>query len=492
MIRNLFKDLFKYLPGQVVPGIVGFISIPIITHLFPPDEYGNYALVMATIGVFSTIVGWLYFSIIRLYPKYERDKKLDEFYGTILKMAFISILLLSFIFSSVLLLLESHISAELWSLMWVGVLVFILISSFLVLIEFFRAKRQISWYSCFKVWHYIAAIGFGIVLIIAFNFGVDGLLWGYVLSLGIAFPMLWIISVGKVRIRSKNISIPLTSEIAKYGFPLVVGNLAAWILSLSDRYFLEFFRSSKEVGIYSASYNIAEHSILLIAALFALTSGSIIYQIWEKEGKKKSQEFVSMVTRYYLIVCIPAVVGLSLLAQPLISIMTAPEYHEGYVIVPFVTLGAFFFGLQQRFYAGINFYKKTHFIMFAIIASCLLNLGLNFLLVPKYGFIAAALTTVVSYAFLLVLMVVISRRFFIWEFPFKSLGKVICASAIMGLVVLYIVGNGLTSSTPLNLIVGICIGTVVYFLMLLLLRELQEKEIQELRAIKAKFKRRIG
>ena len=130
--------------------------------------------------------------------------------------------------------------------------------------------------------------------------------------------------------------------------------------------------------------------------------------------------------------------------------------------------------------------------MFAIITSSLLNLGLNFLLVPKYGFIAAALTTVVSYAFLLVLMVVISRRFFIWEFPFKSLGKVICASAIMGLVVLFIVGNGLTSSTLLNLIVGICIGTVVYLLMLLLLRELQEEEIQELRAIKAKFKRRIG
>lgn len=490
MIRNSFKDMFKYLPAQIVPGIVGFISIPIITRLFPPGEYGNYVLVMATISVFSTIVGWLSMSIIRFYPAYERDKKLGEFYGTVLKMTFISILVLSLIFSGVLLLLKSHISAGLCSLMWIGVPVFILTSCFLLLLEFFRAKRQISWYSGFKVWKSITAIGFGILLVIAFQFGVDGLLWGSVLSLVIAFPFLWKISVGKVRIRSKNISIPLTSDIAKYGFPLVIGNLAAWILSLSDRYILEFFRSSQEVGIYSASYGIAEHSILLIAALFALTAGSIEFNIWEKEGEKKSQEFVSKLTRYYLLACIPAVVGLSVLAKPAISVLTAPEYYGGHQIIPFVAFGAFLLGLQQRFHAGLVFYKKTRPIMFCIIVAGILNLALNILLVPKYGYMAAAATTLIGCAFLLVALVVVSRRFFIWKFPFKSLGKVVCASAIMGVVV-YTISNGLTSSTLLNLIVGICVGTVVYLLMLFLLREIQEEEIQELRAIRGKIRRRI-
>ena len=490
MIENLFKDLSKYLPAQIVPGIVGFISIPIITRLFPPGEYGTYVLVMATISVFSTIVGWLSMSIIRFYPAYERDKKLDEFYGTVLKMTFISILVLSFIFSSVLLLLKSHISASLYPLMWIGVPIFILTSCFLVLLEFFRAKRQISWYSGFKIWNCITAIGFGILLVIVFHFGVDGLLWGSVLSLVVAFPFLWKISAGKVPPHSKNISIPLTSEMAKYGFPLVIGNLAAWILSISDRYVLEFFRSSKEVGIYSASYGISEHSIMLIATLFALTSGSIVYNIWEKEGEKKSQEFLSELTRYYLLVCIPAVVGLSVLAEPLITILTGQEYHEGYKIIPLVASGAFFLGLQQRFYPGINLYKKTYLIMFSIIVTGLLNLGLNFLLVPQYGYPAAALTTLISYVFLLVLIVVVSRRFFIWEFPFKSLGKVICASAIMGVVV-YTVGNGLTSSTLLNFIISVCVGIVVYLLMLFLVREIREEEIQELRVIRGKIIRRI-
>ena len=64
---------------------------------------------------------------------------------------------------------------------------------------------------------------------------------------------------------------------------------------------------------------------------------------------------------------------------------------------------------------------------------------LNFLLVPKYGYIAGAFTNLVSYAVLLVLMKVVSRRFFVGKFPFKFLTKTSCASDAIGVaeVILY-------------------------------------------------------
>jgi len=312
------------------------------------------------------------------------------------------------------------------------------------------------------------------------------LLLGSILSLAIAFALLWKKAIEGVSISPKGISFPLISEMAKYSFPLVAGNLSAWIMSLSDRYILEFFRGSEEVGIYSASYAISEKSIMLLATLFMLASGPISMNIWEKEGKKKSQEFVSRLTSYYLMICLPAVVGLSVLARPLIGILIPEEYYEGYRIIPLVTCGAFFLGLQHRFQAGPLFHKRTHFIMFPIIASGLLNLGLNFLLIPKYGYMAATTTTLISYVFLLFLMITTSRRLFIWEFPFKSLVKISCASAMMGVVV-YFVGNNLTSSTLVNLFLGICLGLVVYFAMLFLLREPQKEEIQELRIVIGKI-----
>ena len=105
---------------------------------------------------------------------------------------------------------------------------------------------------------------------------------------------------------------------------------------------LEFYRGSHEVGIYSASYAVSEKSIMLLATLFLLAFGPISINIWEKEGKKKIQEFVSKLTRYYLIIRFPAILGLRVLARPVIKILTAQEYYEGYKIIPLVSLGDFF------------------------------------------------------------------------------------------------------------------------------------------------------
>ena len=184
-------------------------------------------------------------------------------------------------------------------------------------------------------------------------------------------------------------------------------------------------------------------------------------------------------------VCVPAVIGLSALSKPILNILTGEQYFEGYKIIPFVAAGVLFLGLQQTFHAGFLFSKRTSSITFAIVASGFLNVFLNMLFIPKYGYFAAAVTTLISYTFLLFLMIILSRRLFTWKFPFKSLAKVTCASASMGVVVYY-VGNSLTSSVFINLISAICVGVIVYLLMLLLLNEFSQEEIQIFNTLKQK------
>ena len=76
MNNGFVKDMLKYLPAQVVPGLVGLVSIPIVTRIFPPAEYGDYSLAAATVMVLSTLFGWLPTSVIRYYPVYEREGRL--------------------------------------------------------------------------------------------------------------------------------------------------------------------------------------------------------------------------------------------------------------------------------------------------------------------------------------------------------------------------------------------------------------------------------
>jgi len=191
MIKDLFKDTVQYLPSKVVPAIVGIIALPIITRLFTPADYGDYVLVIATISVLSTLAGWMNMSIVRFYPTYERDKKVPEFTDLTAKLTFLSFLAIFIIALCILIPLRSHISMNIYHLMGIGIIVFILTSLFGILLSFLRIKRKINWYSGLFVWKSITALVFGVSFVIFFHLGVEGLLWGTVASVGIALPFLW-------------------------------------------------------------------------------------------------------------------------------------------------------------------------------------------------------------------------------------------------------------------------------------------------------------
>ena len=492
MIRELIKDMAKYLPSVIVPAAMGVVAIPIYTRLFPPADFGNYALVIATVSILSNIsIGWLGNSIIRFHPAYEVEGGLGRFYDTVLKMALVSVAVISVIFLLVLFLGQGYMSSSLNSLMRLGVLVFIVSACFQVLLRFLQAKRQVTWYTSFSIWQNVMRIGLGVALVVVWHLGIEGLFWGFILATALALPWLWKRAVGKGISVKKGISLPITSELAKYGFPLVGGFLTFWVLSLSDRYILELFRGSQEVGIYSASYAVAQDTIFMLSGLFILASGPISMHIWEKQGVKASQEFLTKLTRYYLLIVLPATVGLSVLAGPIIDLMAAPGYYPGYRIVPLVAAGAFLLGLSNRFWAPLTYYKKTNLIFVCSIFPTLLNIGLNFLLIPRYGYMAAAATTFVSFALDLLLKVIVSRRFLIWEFPFNPLAKMACASAVMGVAVYYI-GNSLTPSVIINLPVAIIAGIIIYFVTFSLLRGLYSEEVEVLSSLIKRIIKSLG
>jgi O-antigen/teichoic acid export membrane protein len=474
--RDFVKDFINYVPSQIGPTIVSFISIPIITRIFSPEIYGNYSLVIPIIGILTTLFDWLPMSINRYHAIYDRDGEIEFFYSNAIKLSFISIMIETVLYLALLLLLKNVININLRYLFYVGIVVFIFTAIFTVLQYFLRMKREVKFYSIFAVWKSVASLGIGLTLIVLFDFSVDGLLWGMAISILIILPYLWLKAIEKHDVLKHKISIPLVKEMLRYSIPLVIGNISAWVIGLSSRYVLQYFKGGLDVGIYSASYNVASHTIMFINTMYDVASGPISYIIWEKEGVIKSKEYRTAITRYYLLGCIPAVMGLSALSLPMMQIMASYQYQEGYRIIPIVAISMFFLGFQGLFIPGFTYYKKTNFIPVAITISGALNLFLNFLFVPLYGYMAAAITTLLSYIVLSVLMVIRSRNFYKWDFPLQSLIKILVSSSIMAVIVYYI-GNGLTHFLWVNLLIGVVIGIIIYFGILILLKEFKRNEI---------------
>lgn len=473
------KDILKYLPSKVVPALLGLIFIPIITRLFEPNDYGSYVLVVAIVGLLSMIPGSLLGnSIIRFFPVYEEQNKLLSFYNTLIKEMIVCVLLIAVLFFIVIQVFKTNLSLNLYYLLFIGILLFIVTSIFLILLFLLNARQKSLTYTSYSIWKVGAGLTFGVLIVLFLNRGVEGLLWGSIIALIIAIPLLYRSAFGRVSVWKGAFSKSIAVEMTKYGAPLVIASFASWILSLSDRYIINLYRGNYEVGLYSASYTLAEQAIYMICDLFILAAFPLIVSLWEKEGREATQDYVGNLTRYYLLFSFPAALGLSVLSKPTIMVFTTSAYYEGHKIIPLISFGVFLLGLQLWNIIWLILYKKTNIAMYSVLSVGFLNIGLNFLLVPKYGYMASAVATFISYACLLLVMVIISKKFFVWKFPFKSLGRIICASSLMGIIVYYII-NKIAFSPLIKLLLGVCLGVLLYLGMLILLKELRWSEIRK-------------
>lgn len=406
MIRDLLKDLAKYVPSKVIPAVVGLIAIPLLTNLFAPDAYGDYRLVLATVVLFGTATGWLPSSIIRFYPAKEVEGTLGSFYANLIRFWAVSTLILSSIWVLILIVAQESISDRLHDLFWIGLAVLVTQSVFGVLAALVRSRRQINFYSLANMWRAIGALVSGLFFVFILDMGPEGFLWGMVVAGISIIPLFW-------RKASRGVSVEfdsgvdrrLASGMARYAFPLMLGSFAGWLLKLSDRFLIEAFATSSDLGIYSAAYGLAEQSIGVIIQLFHLPFVVMGNQIWERDGPEAAARFVSQVTRFFIVVALPGAVGISVLSRPLMTVMTGPEYLEGYRIMPWVASGMLLFGISQWFLAGFMFTKRMAFNTFGIVVGGVVNVALNLVLIPIYGYEAAAVTSLVGFGVVLVVII---------------------------------------------------------------------------------------
>jgi O-antigen/teichoic acid export membrane protein len=478
MLKDFLKDLVGYLPAKVVPGILGFVLIPVMTRLFDPGEYGQYVIVATTLSVLNIVAfDWIGPSITRFYAEYQRAKSLRVFNGTVIRLSLASIVAVSIVSYLLLFIFKGHLTNSLYHYLHIGLVILPLSIAFNTMAYMLYVKRQVKLYSLLIVWRQSGCILLGVLIVTILNLGVVGLLWGIAIGIGITLPFLARLTFKQIGI--KDYSKKLCRDIIMYGSPLIVTNLAAWILTLSDRYIIEHFRGSQEVGLYAISYTLADNSVNLIGSLVALASAPIVIGLWETQGIDDTRLFIHDMTKYYIILALPAAMGLSVLSEILVRLLTTSAFHRGYVIMPMVAASVFLYGLQRSFQLGLLFHKKTRLIMYILLSSGILNVLLNIMLIPKYGFIAAGYSVLISYLILTAMMIHFSRKYFTWKFPFGTLLRSTIAVVIMGLIVHYVLELTLGFPTA-GIVLSVGIGAIVYFCSLILMGEINRNTLNQL------------
>lgn len=417
----------------MLPGIFGVLILPVLTRLFSPEEYGIYTIVLTTVSVLTILsTEWIGPSAIRFYSHFEKQGNLGTFGTTLLWMGGVSVAVTASLAGVVIGLLGTRLHAD-RGYLYMGLALFVTTACASILLQVLVARRKATVYSFFSVWQQCVCVALGLCLAGFLSLGVKGMILATTVGIGVALPFLF--ARAFTGLTNGDFSRSAASAVMLYGFPLMITNLAAWGLHLSDRYVIQSVRGSHEVGLYAVSYSIADRSVSLILSLVALASGPIAMDLWEKQGAQQTRLFITKLTKYFLIIASPAAVGLSLLGEPVLRLLASPKYHEGYKIMPLIAASMFLLGLQRNFQLGLLFHKRTRTIMVILLVSSALNLALNLFLVPRWGFVGAGWSALVGYGLLALLVILTSRQCFVWSFPFDTLLRVLAALLLMGAVV---------------------------------------------------------
>ncbi|MGB7571821.1 MAG: oligosaccharide flippase family protein, partial [Methanothrix sp.] len=408
--------------------------LPLLTKNLPVSEYGVWIQISVTIGLVPAIaLLGLPYAMVRFLPSAKGRENIREIFYS---MAVI-ITLAGLAASVAIYLLAEPIASALFD----GRLIIVQYLSILVLLEclisipfgYFRGIQQIKKYSAFN----FLKVFFSLLLVIYFVLSGKGIV-GAVVGLLLA-DTLMLLAMISFMVLDLGVSFPRFKNIREhlaFGIPTIPGNLSSWIVNSSNRYVIGLLLGTTFVGYFSPGYTLGNMINLFIAPLSFILPAALAKHYDEHE-MDEVRVILGFSLKFFLALGIPAAFGLSLLSRPILNVLSTPEIAaRGYLITPFMALGALFLGAYAIVAQILVLEKNTALTGKIWIIAAILNLALGFLLITYTGIIGGAIATLVSFAFAFLTSNYYANRSIKIFFSLNFVAKSLAASMVMSFLLL--------------------------------------------------------
>jgi len=403
--NNFFKHSKNYLFAEFFNKGIVFLTIPIFTYLLTPEDYGVISIYAAVISILIVFMGLnIHVAIQRKYHEEEND--FNEFLGTnIVFFVILNILLILLFF------LSRNYLASFFAMDEDILFIAIIVSSFSVFLQvelsYLQTSQQSKKYVTILVIRNILLTLGAIVWIYILD---DNRYLGKIYSeLLIMFVMFIFVIHDIFKLSKFNFNIKFIKYSLSYGIPLIPHTLAGLILLLSDRIIINQLLGSYETGLYSFAFNVG-----MIMSVFVTSFNNAWIPIFYKYLKEKSYNVIQNSADNYVKIIFIVTLVLILFSKEIVIIIADDRYYESLKIVPIIIFGFTMVYLYTLF-ANYAFYRKrTGLISLFTLIAAAINIGLNYLFIPIYGYEAAAWTTLFSY-FILFLLHYVNVRYILKE-----------------------------------------------------------------------------
>ncbi len=397
--NKLVKSGIWYTIGTLFLQGLSFVTVPIFTRLLDESDFGIVTIYGNYLSIFMTIVSLGLISSVQR-GKFDFKEEYDEFLSSILFLGTISV--------GVWFIITLAFKGTIADILEInqGLVILLIVQCFFnFVVEFcnqkFTTQYKYKKFLSISISSAILNIVLSILMIQRLN---SNKYYGRIEAgaiVTIAYgSILYIITMTKGK---KFISREYWKYALAISIPLILHTLSAILLNSADTIMIKKFIGASEAGIYSFAYKIG----MILQIIWIAVNKAWVPWFFENMNTKNYKEIQEKVKYYIGLFSLISFI-LIFVSPEIGKVMGTKGYLTGLKLVPLIMLGYYFVFLYS-IPSNLEFYtKKTQYISAGTFMAALSNVILNYILIPRYGAVAAAWTTIISYILLFIYHYVIS------------------------------------------------------------------------------------
>jgi O-antigen/teichoic acid export membrane protein len=415
----LLRNSVIYILAKIIPAIMAFAALSLYTRFLSPSEYGVYTLIFTgTVFLHNVIFNWLPSGTLRFWSNKSYDQ--TTFISTLAK-SYIRLLLGLLIITLIIVAYYWQKPEAIWAIS--AYLLLLALAIYTITQSIFSVKIKPIFYAYLTISYSILALLAGTIFAYL-GYGATGVVIG--ITLGLLIPALFAFKETWQPYKKESYDKDLFNKLWVYGLPLASAALLEEFTKIADRFMLAGLIDKSQAGLYAVGYDLSGNSILMIMSAINLAAYPVIIKLLDDEGKKPAMEYFHKYVILLLGIAIPSVVGLNLVGPDLVYLLIDEKFQESVIyLLPWITSAVFLMGLQA-FYFDLAFQLGHHVIAIVKISIVIgiVNLTLNYWLIPTMGINGAAIATLSSFAIGSILSAIMGRKHFTLPFPVKEFTKI--------------------------------------------------------------------
>ncbi len=424
-MRKILKELgshsLTYLVGNIAISASSILLLPLYTRYLSKADYGILEILdslnSVLLIVFTSGLGAAYG---KFYSEAASDSEKKTLFGT----SFWFVASFSTCCIAVLALFRPQLahallgSYELSGLITIGLIIMWSNPIYIVGTYYLNVNKMPKTFLVFSIAKLIVNILFNVFFIVHLSYGVKGMMLGELLSTGIVGIFMFALIVYK---NGLPFEAALLRKSLVFGLPIVFSMLCAALMHRTDRYLLQKFTSLEAVGIYGLGYKLPFMlGSLLLTSFGRIWNSSAQFEIARQENWQK---IFSRVTTYFFIVVVLCEFTLAILSTTILKVLTAPAYYAAAPVIQILAVGVTVYSLHNFFIVPALIKNKTWYLPISFLAAAVLTVALDYVLLPRFGYMAAAWVMVTAYAVFSATIYLTLNRFYSVPYEFGRMGS---------------------------------------------------------------------